>query len=122
MTLRYRFTQDLHGCYGIQAAGLCQLGRVARTSRKRLASFDPHKKGYPMATKFLIILGILCIALCLCLVLCSDTAHAQGKGLANKESGELGNKEFDKDKLPNKLEAGLGIGSIFVMIAVVKYL
>jgi hypothetical protein len=54
--------------------------------------------------------------------MCTDTAHAQGKDLANKKTGELGKKEFEKDKLPGKLEIGLGIGSIFVMIAVVKYL
>lgn len=75
-----------------------------------------------MATKYLVLFGVLCLVLCLGLVLCADTAHAQGKSIANKKDGELGNKEFEKDKLPTKLEAGLGVGSIFVMIFVVKYL
>ena len=74
-----------------------------------------------MATKYMAIAGLLCLGSCLGLGLCVEKAHAQGQGIAAKKDGELGNKEFDKDKLPNKLEVGLGIGSIFVMIAVLKY-
>ena len=75
-----------------------------------------------MATKYLIVLGVLCLALCLGLVMCVDDVHAQSKNIATKKDGELGNKEFDQDKLPGKLEVGLGLGSVVVMIAVVKYL
>ncbi|MCF6285769.1 MAG: hypothetical protein L3K26_11315 [Candidatus Hydrogenedentes bacterium] len=75
-----------------------------------------------MATKYLVLLGVLCLILCLGFVMCVDDVHAQGKSIAAKKDGELGNKEFDQDKLPNKLEVGLGLGSIVVMIAVVKYL
>jgi len=74
-----------------------------------------------MATKYFAIAGLLCLGSCLGLGLCVEDAHAQGQSIAAKKDGELGNKEFDKDKLPNKLEVSLGIGSIFVMIAVLKY-
>jgi hypothetical protein len=75
-----------------------------------------------MATKYLVLLGVLCLILCVGFVMCVDDVHAQGKGIAGKKDGELGNKEFDQDQLPGKLEVGLGLGSIVVMIAVVKYL
>ena len=75
-----------------------------------------------MDKKYLAIAALLCLVLCLGLCLCVDDAHAQGKSIAAKQDGQLGNKEFDKNKLPGKLEISLGIGSIFVMIAVVKYL
>jgi len=74
-----------------------------------------------MATKYLAIAGLLCLVLCLGMCFGLDQVHAQGDGIASMESGTLGTKEFDKDKLPGKLEIGLGIGSIFVMIAVLKY-
>ena len=74
-----------------------------------------------MATKYLAIAGLLCLGTCLGLGLCVGDVHAQGKSMAEKKDGELGNKEWDKDKLPGKLEVSLGVGSIFVMIAVVKY-
>jgi len=54
-----------------------------------------------------------------------ETAYAAGGASADKNIAEqtgLGNKEWDKDKLPGKLEIGMGVGSIFVMIAVVKWL
>jgi len=73
-----------------------------------------------MATKHLAVAALLCLGAGLGLGLCPQEAHAQDS-IAMKKDGELGNKEFDKDKLPSKLEASLGIGSIFVMIAVVKY-
>ncbi len=75
-----------------------------------------------MTTKHFAIVALLCLVLCVGLCLCVDDAHAQGKDFAERSSTELGSKEFDKDKLPGKLEISLGIGSIFVMIAVVKYL
>ena len=74
-----------------------------------------------MAKKYLAIAGLLCLGSCLGVGLCTEEVHAQGNDLAMKKEGELGNKEFDKDQLPNKLEVSLGIGSIFVMIAVLKY-
>lgn len=74
-----------------------------------------------MASKYLILLGVVCLVLCLGFLVCVDGVHAQSKSIASKKDGELGNKEFDQDQLPGKLEIGLGVGSIFVMIAVVKY-
>lgn len=57
----------------------------------------------------------------------TEAAYAQGnsgadKELASRESGTLGTKQFDKDKLPGKLEMGLAGGSILVLIAVIKWL
>ena len=75
-----------------------------------------------MVTKYFVLIGILCLIVCLGLMVCGGDVHAQSKSIASKKDGELGNKEFDKDKLPNKIEVGLGLGSIVVMIAVVKYL
>jgi hypothetical protein len=75
-----------------------------------------------MAAKYLVLIGILCLVLCVGLCVSVDDVHAQGKKIAAKKPGELGSKEFDEDRLPNKLEMGLGVGSIFVMIAVLKYL
>lgn len=75
-----------------------------------------------MTTKHLAIVALLCLVLCIGLCLCVGDVHAQGNDIASKGPMELGHKEFDKDKLPGKLEISLGIGSIFVMIAVVKYL
>ena len=75
-----------------------------------------------MSKKYVAIAALLCLVLCLGLCLSVDDVHAQGKSIAAKKDGELGNKEWDKDKLPGKLEISLGVGSIFVMIAVLKYL
>mgnify|MGYP003661695310 CR=1 FL=1 len=75
-----------------------------------------------MATKYLVIIGVLCVLLCAGMLMGFDDVHAQGKKIAQKKSGELGQKEWDEDQMPTKLEMGLGVGSIFVMIAVVKYL
>ena len=75
-----------------------------------------------MATKYWVVLGVLCLVLCLGIAMCGGDVHAQGKNIAAKKDGTLGNKKFEEDKLPGKLEVGLGLGSIVVMIAVVKYL
>jgi len=72
-----------------------------------------------MNKKFLAIAALICLALCLGICMSADDVHAQGQNIAKQEG--LGNKQFDKDKLPGKLEISLGVGSIFVMIAVVKY-
>ena len=73
-----------------------------------------------MTTKHLAVGALVCVGSALGLGLCTQDVHAQDS-IATKKDGELGNKEFDKNQLPSKLEASLGIGSIFVMIAVVKY-
>lgn len=74
-----------------------------------------------MTSKYVILIGVLCLILCAGLLVCVDDVHAQGKSIAAKKDGELGNKEFDQNKLPGKMEVGLGLGSIVVMIAVMKY-
>lgn len=87
--------------------------------------------------KALAILG-LCAMLILCIGLFADVAHAQAaketknaakkvdKSLASKKgvSGALANgkKEDEKPEAATPVQMAIGIGSIFVMIAVVKWL
>ncbi|MBN2310231.1 MAG: hypothetical protein JXR94_14750 [Candidatus Hydrogenedentes bacterium] len=66
----------------------------------------------------------LCVMFCLLATWWADTAYA---GTSVQEQKGLGGvfqnkRELDEDKKPNGLKMALGIGSIFVMIAVVKYL
>lgn len=57
-----------------------------------------------------------------------DAAHAQSGGfdkeMATREgvAGSLGTKEFEGSKLPGPFKIGLGVGSIFVAVAAVKWL
>lgn len=78
-----------------------------------------------MSTKMLLVTAVLCLGLCLAFCFLVDDAHAAGKGdknMAAKTGTQLGNKEFDADRLPGKGKIAMGFGSIFVMIAVMKYL
>lgn len=78
-----------------------------------------------MNAKMLLMVGVFCLALCLALVLVTDDAHASRGAGADKSIAEqtgLGTKEIDKDRLPNKWEMGLAIGSFLGMIAVVRWL
>jgi hypothetical protein len=71
---------------------------------------------------------LCCLVLVLAFTLLADSALAQSssadKDLATKEgvAASLGNKEFDQDKLPGKLEVSIAFGSVFVLIAVWKWL
>jgi hypothetical protein len=76
------------------------------------------------------LLFMLC-AVCLTLGLLADTASAQesvnksaDKTIATKKgvAQSLGSKEIEENKLPGKLEVGLGVGSCVVMVAVMKWL
>jgi hypothetical protein len=84
--------------------------------------------------KVLAILG-LCAMLILCIGIFADLAHAQDtknaakkvdKNLAKKQGvkGALakGKKEEEKAKPATPVQMAIGVGSIFVMIAVVKWL
>ena len=90
------------------------------------------------ATKILMVLA-LCVLLCVMIGLVVDQAYAQkglgiaGRGgdltgdrdLASKKGMDVimsSHKKVDASKMPGKLEKMVGIGSIFVMIAVVKWL
>jgi len=93
------------------------------------------------ATKILMVLT-LCVLLCLMIGLVVDQAHAQkavgGKGVAGRGGDLTGDKDLaskkgldiimsskkttDPSKMPTKLKKMVGVGSIFVMIAVVKWL
>jgi hypothetical protein len=50
----------------------------------------------------------------------ADKASSADHKIATQDG--LATKEFDKDKLPGKMEIGLTIGSIVAVIAAVKYL
>ncbi len=83
--------------------------------------------------KMLAIIG-LCAALCLCIGIIVDTTHAQNdnkaakttdKKLANKRGVEdslaKGKKDGEKSG-PSSIQMAIGVGSTFVMIAVMKWL
>jgi len=86
-------------------------------------------------TKLLMVLT-LCVFLCVMLGLVVDQAHAQkGAGGLGKELGgdkDLASKKglavlntkrtSDPSRTPSALQKTVGFGSIFVMIAVVKWL
>lgn len=84
--------------------------------------------------KALAILG-LCAMMILCIGIFADIAHAQDKANAAKKvdkdlakrqgvSGALakGKKEEEKPDRATPTQMAIGVGSIFVMIAVVKWL
>ncbi len=50
----------------------------------------------------------------------ADKAPSADHKLATQDG--LATKEFDKDKLPGKMEIGFTIGSVVAVIAAVKYL
>ncbi|MCP4641144.1 MAG: hypothetical protein GY851_11955 [bacterium] len=66
----------------------------------------------------------LCLIMCLMLAWFADTADAGNNEIMEKKGigGLFAGKGLDSDKAPSKVKKWLGIGSIFVMIAVVKYL
>jgi len=86
------------------------------------------------AAKILMVLT-LCVLLCLMMGLVVDQVYAQkglgGKGglggdkdLASKKGLDVlkGSKKSDPSKVPTKLQKMVGVGSIFVMIGVMKWL
>lgn len=83
-----------------------------------------------MRSQRTLSIGVLCLLVFALFVLVAGQAAAQDdavsgdKGMATKKGvgQSLGNKEFDKEKLPGKLEIGLAVGSFIAMIAVVKWL
>jgi hypothetical protein len=95
---------------------------------------QPGWEAYFMtARKIFAILGILAV-LCLSIGIFADTAHAQGdsgatkrvdKGIAEKKTVSDSLKTVKKeDAKPGAtpIQMAIGVGSIFVMIAVVKWL
>lgn len=80
-----------------------------------------------MLIKDLLIIAAVAVVLCFALGLAVEPAMAQGnpgadRSLAERESGQLATKEWDQSKMPGKLEMGLALGSIAVLIAVFKWL
>ncbi len=75
-----------------------------------------------MNIKVLHMAGVLCLLLCLALILFPQNASAKNPDKNIAEQTGLGSKEIDKDRLPGKLEIGLAVGSLVLMIGVVKWL
>ena len=88
------------------------------------------------ATKLLMALT-LCVFLCVMLGMVVDQAHALGKAAGAAGMGSGGDKDLaskkglavfdskkksDPSKTPSGLQKTVGVGSLFVMIAVVKWL
>lgn len=72
-------------------------------------------------------LAMLTLACVLLLLVAQTVDAAKGsvggdKDMASRKGLELGSKKLDQSKMPSKLEMAMGIGSIFVMIAVLKWL
>ena len=83
-----------------------------------------------MTMKTILALCALCVVVCFGLAVFTSTVHAAAKdsGLSGdkdlatrKGLDSLKTKEFDKKRLPGKLQVGIAVGSFIAMIAVVKY-
>ena len=83
-----------------------------------------------MDVRKVVLVLTLCVVVCMLVGLITETAFAakSSAGLDNELSTKptglaaLGHKEVDESKMPSKLQKLLGIGSVFVAIAVVKWL
>ncbi len=85
-------------------------------------------------SKVIILCALAGVLLCVAIALTTQDAWAaaedkkanvgKDKEIAGREGvkGSLGNKEWEKDKLPTKLKLAFGFGSLFAGIAVVKWL
>lgn len=83
-----------------------------------------------MNLKALMLIVAMCVVVCLALALLTSPAYAKEKGTSSGDKelqtkqglDSLATKEFDKDRLPGKLEFGIVIGSFFAMIAAFKWI
>ena len=87
-----------------------------------------------MTTRKHLIAGLVVAVLAAAmLAVVLEEAHAAGGGTSNLDKGMAekrgiagslasGSKDEDEETGPTKLQMALGVGSIFVMIAVVKWL
>ena len=78
-----------------------------------------------MSRRFAHVLILAALFVLAGFALSAEDAQAQtgaDKKIAQKGQMELGSKEWDQDQLPGTLEISLGVGSTFVMIAVMKWL
>lgn len=87
-----------------------------------------------MSKRIFAVLGI-CAMLCLPMFLFTTDAAAQTNDTDNAKkldktqaqkrgvSGSLGTRPTEKDRTsPSKLQMGVGVGSVFVMLAVMRWL
>ncbi len=82
----------------------------------------------------MVAIVMLVLVTCLMVAWVSETAYAgevttkeadkKGKSMMEKKGieGVFSGKTFDSDKAPTRLQKFMGVGSIFVMIAALKYL
>lgn len=74
-----------------------------------------------MTAKRVLAASALCVLLFLALGMTSDAVFAQGQDLIEKKGFEVLNNDKVWKK-PNGAQKAVGIGSVFVMIAVMKWL
>jgi len=90
---------------------------------------DPPMMGNAGLPKIVFVVAVVFVVCGLLVSLAEAQAKPKGAVGSDKEiatrkgiSGSLGSKEWDKNKLPGKMEIGLAVGSVVVMIAVLKWL
>jgi hypothetical protein len=76
-----------------------------------------------MDAKRVVASLMLCLCVCLLIGWFTETVNAASDSIMEQKGlgGLLANKRTDESQKPTKVQMWLGIGSIFVMIAVVKY-
>lgn len=74
-----------------------------------------------MTVERLLAVTALCLILCLAIAITADSVFAQSKDLASKQGMDVLNNDKVWKK-PNKVQAAVGLGSIPVMIAVLRWL
>ena len=88
-------------------------------------------EGNDMSVKKVLLVAVLCVVLCVCVGLVVQPAHAQADGKAGAGDKSLsakkglevlgGSKGKDKPKA-SLVQMVVGVGSIFVTVAIVKWL
>jgi len=87
-------------------------------------------EGNDMSSKRLLLAVVLCIALCVCVGLAVQPAFAQDdlkvgadKKIGTQQGLDVLKNSGSKDKpTASKVQMAVGIGSIFVTVAIVKWL
>jgi len=74
-----------------------------------------------MTVERLLAAAALCLILCLAIAVTSNAVFAQGSDIASKKGFDVLNNDKVWKK-PNKVQQAVGIGSCFVMIAVLRWL
>lgn len=75
-----------------------------------------------MSVRILLAVLTLCLAAALVLAAFPEPAKAQGAAAPQTGLSSLKAKAYDEKRAPTAVQKWLGLGSIAVMIAVVRYL